>query len=73
MIEYHISFDDRETLPSLVEKAAKELGLTQEQLIKRYITEGIVNHFDFEGPAESAETLDEFFVKNHVLFPIDKS
>lgn len=72
MIEYHIAFDDRETLPSFVEKAARELGLTQEQLIKRYITEGIVNHFDFEGPAESADTLEEYFVKNHVLFPVDK-
>ncbi|WP_127557124.1 hypothetical protein [Saccharospirillum alexandrii] len=71
-MEYHIAFDDRETLPSLIEKAANELGLTQEQLIKRYITEGIVNHFDVEGPAKSADTLEEFFVKNHVLFPVDK-
>ena len=62
-----IHFNDRETLPESLELRAKELDITVEQLIKRFIAEGM-NAIEAAGhPAIPGESLDDFLVKNGVL------
>lgn len=66
---YHIEFSDRETIVDKMEVMADERGISVEQLIKRFICDGM-------RPAPSnksiipGDTLDDLFVKNGVLKPI---
>lgn len=62
-----IRFDERDTLPDLMERKASELDITVEQLIKRFICTGMQDYETHDGPAIPGETLDDFFVKNGVL------
>lgn len=64
MTSIKIRFSERDTLPELMERRAKELDITVEQLIKRFICIGMQ---DYEsGPTVAGETLEDFLVKNGV-------
>lgn len=67
MPSFTVTFDERETLPDRLVAEAESLGLTAEQLIKRYIVQclPIINR----GETIPGETLDDLFVKNGVLKP----
>lgn len=62
-----IRFDERDTLPDLMERKASELDITVEQLIKRFICTGMQDYETHDGPAILGKSLDDFFVKNGVL------
>lgn len=63
-----IHYSERDTLPDLLEKRAGELDITVEQLVKRFISEGIRDQMD-NGPLIPGESIDDFFVNNGVLKP----
>ena len=67
MKRYTIEYGDRELLPDELDRKAADLGLTPEQLIRRFITEGM--RTDSTGPEIVATSLDDFFVKTGVLKP----
>lgn len=67
MPSYHIRFHERDTLPDLMEHTASELGITVEQLIKRFICTGMQDYETHDGPAVPGDSLDDFFVKNGAL------
>lgn len=69
MKTYQISFSDRETLPDKLESVAESLELTPEELIKRFITEGMRSYHPISGPSIPGNSLDDFFVKSGVLKP----
>lgn len=64
-----IHFCERDTLPGLMERKAKELDITVEQLVKRFICTGMQDYEADLGPATPGENLDDFLVKNGVLKP----
>lgn len=64
-----IHFCERDTLPDLMGRKAKGLGITVEQLIKRFICTGMQDYETSAGPAIPGETQDDFFVKNNALKP----
>lgn len=66
-----IRFNERDTLPDLLEKRAGELDITVEQLVKRFISEGMRNQTD-NGPALPGASPDDFFVRNGVLKPLSE-
>ncbi|MFC6674319.1 hypothetical protein [Marinobacterium aestuariivivens] len=61
-----IRFSERDTLPELLERRAKELDITVEQLVKRFICTGMQDYETDEGSAAPGESLDDFLVKNRV-------
>lgn len=67
MPEYLIRYEERETMPNLLERKAKELDLTVEQLVKRFINQGMSDYEKLEGPAELGTSLEDFLVKNGAL------
>lgn len=66
MPSFTVNFDEREILPDRLAAEAESLGLTVEQLIKRYIVQCLPIK---RGETILGETLDDFFVKNGVLKP----
>ncbi|WP_027329883.1 hypothetical protein [Marinimicrobium agarilyticum] len=69
MKTYQVSFSDRETLPDQLESVAESLELTPEELIKRFIAEGMRSYRPISGPSVLGNSLDDFFVKNGVIKP----
>ena len=69
MPTFTIYFTERDTMPGLLEQRANELGITVEQLVKRFINEGMRTTED-TGPVILGESLDDFFVKNGALKPL---
>ena len=71
MPTFNISFDDRETLPEQLVAQAASLDLTPEQLIKRFIAEGLVrlDSSDDQEQATPGENLEALLVLNGVLKP----
>jgi hypothetical protein len=69
MSTYTITFQSRETLPDRLEAIARELDLTPEQLIKRFIGDGMAKLDGNDGPSAPGETLEDFLVKNEVWKP----
>lgn len=68
--KFVISFCDRDALPDLIIKVAEELENTPEQLIKRFIFDGMRHRLGTPGePAIPGETLEDFLVKNGALKP----
>jgi len=53
-------------MPDRLESLASELGLTPEQLIKRFIADGMAKANPSNEPAEPGVSLDDFLVKNGV-------
>lgn len=67
---FTISFCERDTLPDLIIEMAKDLDITPEQLIKRFIVDGMRHKFGKKGePAIPGETLEDFLIKNGALKP----
>lgn len=62
-----ISFSDREAMPDLLNRRAKELDITVEQLIQRFICKGMEDYETTDSPAEPGETLEDFLVQNGVF------
>jgi hypothetical protein len=69
MPTYNVHFGERETLPERLEAQAKELDLTPEQLIKRFICDGMAELDGNNEPSVPGETLEDFLVKNGALKP----
>ena len=69
MPKYTISFDERETLPDLLEERAKELDLTVEQLIKRFILVGMRDYKATPEQSILGTSLEDYLIKNGVLKP----
>jgi hypothetical protein len=66
MTVYHIEFSDRETIVDKMKVMADESGISVEQLIKRFICDGMRPAHSSK-PIIFGETPDDFFVKNSVL------
>jgi hypothetical protein len=66
MKQYCVSYQEKETMPDRLEALASKLGLTPEQLIKRFIAKGIAGANPSNEPAEPGTSLGDFLVKNGV-------
>lgn len=66
MTVYHIEFSDRETIVDKMKVMADESGISVEQLVKRFICDGM-RPAHSNKPIIPGQTLDDFFVKNGVL------
>lgn len=64
--QFILAFKDDETLPDKIERLASELELTPEELIKRFIAEGIGNS-EAKTPCSPGTSLTDFLTKNGVL------
>lgn len=69
MPTFNVHFCEREMLPEQMEAKAKELGLTVEELIKRFICDGMETFDDSNEPAKPGQSLEDFLVKNGTLKP----
>jgi hypothetical protein len=69
--KFVIEFDQRECIIEELKKRASELEITPEQLIKRYIIDSMEDK-SASAPAIPGETLDDFLVKNGVLWPAEE-
>lgn len=67
MAQFTIDYSDRETIVDRIREKAAELNLSPEELIKRFVDDGM-NEWD-DSPSVSASSLDEFLVKNGALKP----
>jgi hypothetical protein len=68
MTIFSIEFSDRETIVDRMQTMADELDITVEQLIKRFICDGMHDEND-NTPSIPSNSLDDFLVKNGVLKP----
>ncbi len=66
-ITLSIRFSGRDTMPELLEQRAGELDITVEQLVKRFINDGMRDYRATTEPAAPGNSLDDFFVQNGVL------
>lgn len=64
-----LCFSERDTLPELLERRASELGITTEQLVKRFIASGLQDCLTDTGPSVPGESFEDFLVQNGVLKP----
>lgn len=62
MTEFIINFRDNETLPERIAAKAASLDLTPEQLIKRFVLDGMRS--SEPKPVVTGENLSDFFQKN---------
>lgn len=69
MKRYVITFKSRETLPDRLEAIAADLGITPEQLIKRFIGAGMTELEGDSGPCTLGDSLEDFLIKNKVWRP----
>jgi hypothetical protein len=53
-------------MPDRLEQYASDLGIAPEQLIRRFISEGMSKFEGDSGPAEPGESLDDFMERNGV-------
>lgn len=68
MPTYEIHYEDRETLPELIDARAKELDISPEELIHRLICEGMRDYGNSD-PAELGHSLEDYLVRNGALKP----
>lgn len=69
MITLMINYTERHTMPDLLGQRASELDITVEQLVKRFINEGMRDYKASSEPIATGESLDDFFVQNGALKP----
>lgn len=62
MPAFTIHFNERDTMPELLEQRANELGITVEQLVKRFINYGM-RSTENTGPVIPGESLDDFLLR----------
>ncbi|HOY21659.1 MAG TPA: hypothetical protein PK002_00800 [Cellvibrio sp.] len=70
MPSYSITFSDRETIVDDMQAMADEHDITVEQLIKRFICDGM-RHRHGDALSIPSDSLDDFLVKNGVLKPLE--
>ena len=66
---FTVTFGDRETLPDVIEALAAAREMTSEQLIMRFICEGVAELEGKTGPCIPGTSLEDFLVKNNVWKP----
>ncbi|GGE69860.1 hypothetical protein GCM10011533_22810 [Streptosporangium jomthongense] len=66
-IRFCLEFDERELVVDLLQQEAGSLGLTPEQLIKRFVVDALSG--DDRSPSILGETLEDFLVKNGAIRP----
>jgi len=64
--EFRVCYRDSDTLPDRLEQYASDLGIAPEQLIRRFISEGMSKFEGDSGPAEPGESLNDFMERNGV-------
>ncbi len=69
MPTFNVHFGEREMLPEQMKSKAEELGLTVEELIKRFICDGMEAFDESVEPSEPGESLEDYLVKNEALMP----
>jgi hypothetical protein len=69
MRKFIITYQLNETMPEKLAAKAKELDLTVEQLVKRFITSGMREYDEREGPARGAHNFEHFMIVNGVIKP----
>jgi hypothetical protein len=62
-----LEFDERELIVDRLKQEAESLGLTAEQLIKRFVVDALAG--DDDSPSIPGENLEDFLEKNGVLRP----
>ena len=62
-----LEFDERELIVDRLKQEAESLGLTVEQLIKRFVVDALAG--DDDAPSIPGETLEDFLEKNGVIRP----
>lgn len=71
MHSYSVTFSERETIVDDMQAMANDHDITVEQLIKRFICDGMHRHDD--APSIPSDSLDDFLVKNGVLKPLEEN
>ena len=66
-IRFCLEFDKRELVVDRLEREAQSLGLTAEQLIKRFVVDALAG--DDDSPSIPGENLEDFLEKNGVIRP----
>lgn len=61
-----INYPDNHVMPDLLEKKASELGITVEQLIKRFIASG-VDQDQTNDPCLPGTSIDDFLKVNDII------
>jgi len=64
--EFRVCYRDSDTLPDRLEQYASDLGIAPEQLIRRFISEGMAKVEGSTGPAEPGKSLEDFMARNGV-------
>lgn len=62
-----LEFDERELIVDRLKQEAESLGLTVEQLIKRFVVDAFAG--DDDSPSILGENLEDFLEKNEVIRP----
>lgn len=62
-----LEFDERELIVDHLKQEAESLGLTVEQLIKRFVVDALAG--DDDSPSIPGENLEDFLEKNGVIRP----
>jgi len=62
-----LEFDERELIVDRLKQEAESLGLTVEQLIKRFVVDALAG--DDDSPSIPGENLEDFLEKNGVIRP----
>ncbi len=67
---FNLTFDEREVIVEQLRVEAESLGLTEEELIKRFIADALEG--EDNTPSIPGNTLEDFLVKNGALSPRPK-
>lgn len=71
MSRYTVEFDEKYTISDQLEQLAADLKITPEQLIVRFIIDGLSACDPGTEPSIPGTSLDDFLVKNGVMKPIE--
>ncbi|MDP4533482.1 hypothetical protein Q9252_15155 [Marinobacter salarius] len=67
---FNLTFDEREVIVEQLRVEAESLGITEEQLIKRFIADALEG--EDSSPSIPGNTLEDFLIKNEALSPRPK-
>ena len=68
---YQITFNPADTMPDKLAGVAATLEITEEQLIKRFISQGMIEFDPQTGPSIPGDSWHDFLEKNGVYKKID--
>lgn len=66
-VSYDLIYHWRETMPDRLEHRASKLGITPEQLIRRFVSEGMRGYEQATGPSQPTKTLNDYLVNAGAL------